>query len=75
MTNNLETLEYFTGAQAESLNEDPRERVELAADEQAKTGLAAPNSGEAADRLREEKIEIWMRNIRDFIRKIDVKAL
>ncbi|HYA41649.1 MAG TPA: hypothetical protein VEF34_10115 [Syntrophobacteraceae bacterium] len=42
---------------------------------EAKQAAKATESREAVRKQREEKLDLWMKNVKEFIRKIDVKSL
>ncbi|MCE5336582.1 MAG: hypothetical protein LLG06_18550 [Desulfobacteraceae bacterium] len=70
----LENLDYYRTTQTEPLG-GGSPRVDLAQAEPVASGVAPQSTSEAPDTLHEEKIALWMQSIKDFIRKIDVKAL
>jgi hypothetical protein len=68
-----------SGAGQFELNVDAHEKpVEPAADK-AQTRGAGPRIGEppqeAAQKSKDEKLDLWMKNIKEFIRNIDVTSL
>jgi len=55
--------------------EKPEKPVGPFAAEQAQTPAKAGKSQEAPQNHRDEKLDLWMENIKQFIRNIDVKSL
>ena len=73
--NTYESIKFYRGDPLE-LNPEHRENIEAmpsASPGSSTQSVAAAN--ERAERQREEQIESWMKNIKEFIRAIDVKAL
>ena len=74
MNMHLEKLEYFRGDQLEKLNTESPEPAR--APDGAASPVGRPEAAkDTAEDPREEEIDLWMKNIREFIRGIDVKAL
>lgn len=76
MKNQFEIMDCFRGEKADDLNIESREGIDVAPVELVHTAAAAKEAIlDTVDTVQDEKIELWMRNIREFIRSIDVKAL
>ncbi len=43
--------------------------------EQAQTAATAGETQEAVQKQGDEKLDLWMKNIKEFIRNIDIKSL
>ena len=70
-----ENIEFLRGGTGD-LSIEPREAIEIPPVEQVQpAGQGGDAPGEVAERQREEEIEHWMENVKEFIRNIDVKAL
>jgi hypothetical protein len=73
----IERMDYFRGENADDINIESPESIDIAPVEpgiQASVQAKEAASG-SIDSNRDEKVELWMKNIKDFIRNIDVKAL
>jgi len=69
-------MDYFRGENADDLNIETREDIEVTPVERVRAKVRAKEAvQDSGDVIQDEKIELWMKNIRDFIRSIDVKAL
>jgi hypothetical protein len=68
-------LEFLQGGQTDPAGAEHGNSVEVPWAAQAPVAIHAPRSGPEPKDEREEKIDLWMRNIKDFIRNIDVKSL
>jgi hypothetical protein len=55
--------------------EAPAKPVESFVVEQTQTAVKAGEPQEAAQKQGDEKLDLWMENIKEFIRNIDVKSL
>lgn len=66
-----------SGARQFELNvEAPEKPVEaLGADHAQTMGQVGERPGETAQNQQDEKLDLWMKNIKEFIRNIDVKSL
>ncbi|MFZ2446584.1 MAG: hypothetical protein WAW37_09510 [Syntrophobacteraceae bacterium] len=69
-------MDVFRGDKLDSLNTEPSENIEI---RPVETSLSPSGPGETEKDLgeirRNEKVELLMKNIREFIRGIDTKAL
>lgn len=73
---NSEQLNNSGARQFELSVEGPEKPVPALGVEQAQTGgRAGERPQEAAQKQQDEKLDLWMKNIREFIRNIDVKSL
>ena len=72
----MEKMDLFRGDQLDSLNTESSENIEI---RQVETPSSPARPGETAkdqaESRRDEKIELLMKNIKEFIRNIDTKAL
>ena len=74
--NQFVTLDSFRGEKADDINIESREAIDVGPVERVQASLPANEASlEGVDRERDEKIELWMKNIKEFIRNLDVKAL
>ncbi len=72
----FEKMDYLRADGLENVNIEPQETVRVSPVEQVQTAIRVNETPkDAAEQLREEKIESWMQTIKEFIRGIDVKAL
>ncbi len=55
--------------------EAPEKPAESFAVEQTQTAAKAGEPQEAVQKQSDEKLDLWMKNIKEFIRNIDVKSL
>lgn len=70
------SLDCFTGERFDSMGLEARENGEIARAEQVQTSAPAEEtSRDAGERNREERVEVLMKNVREFIRAIDVQTL
>lgn len=73
--NRLDSMDSFRVRQVD-LNTAPQEVTEVPLVDQVPTTALPDNSAaDAAKTPEEQKIDLWMKNIKDFIRSIDVKSL
>ena len=64
------------GARPPEINvEVPDKPIDPCAVEKTKKAVKAAESHETIRKQREEKLDLWMENIKEFIRNIDVKSL
>jgi len=76
MRNQFVTMDSFRGEKADDINIESRETIDVAPVERVHASARAQGAvQESVDGVVDEKIELWMKNIREFIRNIDVKAL
>jgi hypothetical protein len=69
-------MDSFRGEKADDINIESRESIDVGPVERIHVSVPAGEAAlEVVDSEREEKIELWMKNIREFIRNLDVKAL
>ena len=69
-------MDSFRGEKADDINIESRESIDVAPVEGIHVSVPATEATlDVVDSEREEKIELWMKNIREFIRNLDVKAL
>jgi hypothetical protein len=74
--NQFGKMDSFRGEKADDINIESRETLDLVPVERIPVSVPATEATlDSVDSEREEKIELWMKNIRDFIRNLDVKAL
>jgi hypothetical protein len=75
-TNQIERLDYFRGENADDLDIESRETIDVPPVELVHASVQAREAApDGVDSERDEKVDLWMKNIREFIRGIDVKAL
>jgi hypothetical protein len=55
--------------------EGPEKPVESFGGEQTQTAVNVGETQEAVQKRSDEKLDLWMKNIKEFIRNIDVKSL
>ncbi len=55
--------------------EVPGKPVESSAVEQSQTAVKTGEQQEAVQKQGDEKLDLWMENVKEFIRNIDVKSL
>ncbi len=71
--------EQMTGSEARQvgLNVDAPEKPDepLSVDKAQTRGQIGEPPQEAAQEKRDEKLDLWMQNVKEFIRNIDVKSL
>jgi len=64
------------GAKPFEMNvEGPEKPVESFGVEQSHTAVKAGETPQAVQEQLDEKLDLWMKNIKEFIRNIDVKSL
>jgi hypothetical protein len=64
------------GAKRSKVNvEVPEKPVESLAVEQAQTAVNTVEGSETVQKQQDDKLDLWMENIKEFIRNIDVKSL
>jgi hypothetical protein len=69
-------MDSFRGEKADDINIESRENIDVVPVEHVHVSVPATEATlDSVDSEREEKIELWMKNIREFIRNLDVKAL
>jgi hypothetical protein len=74
--NQFERMDYFRGENADNLDIESRQAIDVAPVEFVHASVQANEvAQDGVDSQRDEKIDLWMKNIREFIRGIDVKAL
>ncbi|MHC1724947.1 MAG: hypothetical protein AB9866_02795 [Syntrophobacteraceae bacterium] len=73
--NTFDRMDTFRARQVD-LNAAPHETVEIPPVEQVQTKDLPDNSAtETTKNQDEQKIDLWMKSIKDFIRSIDTKSL
>lgn len=73
---NSEQIENSRARQFELNVDAPEKPVESLVVDQAQTrGAFGEPPQEAARQQQDEKLDLWMKNIKEFIRNIDVKSL
>ncbi len=75
MREKFDNVDYLIGSQADNLNIEADKIESVPVDQVVPAVPTADISKDAADVNREEKIELLMKNVKEFIRNIDVKAL
>ena len=72
----IESMDSFRGEKADDLNIEPGESIEVGPAESVH-GAVRPEEAarDGVEGAGDKKIELWMQNIREFIRKIDVDNL
>lgn len=76
MNQSGEHIELFRGDPLEELTHEPPEAVEVMPGEPGHSpALPVETAGETVENGREEKMERLMKNVSEFIRKIDITAL
>jgi len=72
---NSERIENLGARPFEVKVEAPEKPDESFVVEQTQTAAKAGERQEAAQKQSDEKLDLWMKNIKEFIRNIDVKSL
>jgi hypothetical protein len=72
----LGKMDFFRGEETDDLNIKSPDSIDAAPVERVHVSAGAGEAvRDSVGSVDDEKIELWMKNIRDFIRNIDVKAL
>jgi hypothetical protein len=72
---NSEQIENLGAKPFEVNVEAPEKPAESFVVEQTQTAVKAGETQEAVQKQSDEKLDLWMKNIKEFIRNIDVKSL
>lgn len=75
MRKKFDNVDYLIGSQVDNLNIEAPETGETVPEQVVPAVPTADVPKDAADVNRDEKIELLMKNVKEFIRNIDVKAL
>ncbi len=72
---NAEQIDNLGARPFEVNVEAPEKPAESFVVEQTQTAVKARGTQETVQKQSEEKLDLWMENIKEFIRNIDVKSL
>ncbi len=71
----IKNTDFYRGTRLDSMQPEQRENARINLPEDVPPGQANESPKDQAENQADEKIQLWMNNIKEFIRGIDVKSL